>query len=160
MVADVANEITSKYLESFRRCPDNVEISLDVWRKHLWSQALTNKHQHLSHEIYRMWLDLRYKNLELKPETVSLLQYLRHGHYLAIITNGTSNAQWEKIHRLNLSELFDCILVSGDMKWEKPDENIFFAACDYLDVKPCDCMMVGDKLETDIEVGYLLQSFR
>lgn len=160
MEADVAKQITSKYLESFRRCPDNVEISLDVWRQHLWSQALTNKHKHLSHEIYQMWLDLRYKNLELKPESVSLLQYLRQGHYLAIITNGTSNAQWEKIRRLNLSELFDCIVVSGDMKWEKPDENIFFAACDYLDVKPSDCVMVGDKLETDIEVGYLVQSFR
>lgn len=157
---DIANEITSSYLDAFRRCPDNIDISLDVWRQHLWGQALTKKYQHLSQEIYRKWLELRYKNLALKPDTIALLQLLRQSYYLAIITNGTSNAQWEKVNRLNLAKYFDCILVSGDVKWEKPDEHIFFAACDYLDVKPIDCCMIGDKLETDIEVGYTVQNCR
>lgn len=135
-------------------------MPLDVWRQHLWSQALSNKYNYLTAEIYRKWLELRYKYLELKPEAIALLQSLRHSYYLAIITNGPSNAQWEKINRLHLTKYFDCILVSGDLPWEKPDPHIFYAACTHLDVKPSECVMVGDKLETDIQVGYTVQIIR
>ncbi|XP_031629983.1 N-acylneuraminate-9-phosphatase [Contarinia nasturtii] len=149
---DVADEITSTYLHNFRRCPDNIDLSLDVWRQHLWCQALSqHKYNSLTSAIYEKWLELRYKYLELKPETLALLQSLRSCYRLAILTNGPSNAQWEKINRLHLTKYFDCILVSGDLPWEKPDPNIFYAACNHLGVAPSECVMVGDKLETDIQ---------
>lgn len=74
---------------------------------------------------------------------------------MGLITNGPSNAQWEKVDKLNLKKYFDCILVSGDLPWEKPDPNIFFDACNYLGVQPRQCIMIGDKLETDIQVGFI-----
>lgn len=154
---ETAAEITSTYLHNFRQCPDNTDLSLDVWRQHLWSQALSHKYQYLTVDIYQKWLELRYKYLELKPDTVGLLQSLRSSYHLAIISNGTSNAQWEKINRLHLTKYFDCILVSGDLPWEKPDANIFYAACNHMGVQPSECVMIGDKLETDIQVGYTVQ---
>lgn len=160
MPCDAAEEITSNYLHNFRSCPDNTDLSLDVWRQHLWSQALANQYNYLAADMYEKWLELRYKYLELKPDTLALLQSLRSNHNLAIITNGPSNAQWEKINRLHLTKYFDCILVSGDLPWEKPNENIFYAACNHLDVTPNECVMVGDKLETDIEVGYTVKIYR
>lgn len=72
---------------------------------------------------------------------------------LGLITNGPSNAQWEKINRLNLKSYFDVILVSGDLAWEKPNPRIFQEACRYLGVEPYQCIMVGDKMETDILGG-------
>ncbi|XP_066142502.1 N-acylneuraminate-9-phosphatase isoform X2 [Euwallacea fornicatus] len=42
---------------------------------------------------------------------------------------------------------------AGDLSYEKPDKNIFFQACEILNVNPKNCLMVGDKLETDIEGG-------
>lgn len=138
---------------AFRKCPENTDVSLDVWRQHLWNEALPIEYKHLSNDIYQKWLDLRYKYLELKPEIITLLQLLRQSYFLAIITNGSSAAQWEKIQRLNLAKYFDCILVSSELPWEKPDPRIFYAVCNYLDVKPCECIMIGDKIETDIEVG-------
>lgn len=89
----------------------------------------------------------------LTQDLVTLLQSLRQCYRLAIITNGPSNAQWEKVQRLNLTTLFDCILVSADLPWEKPNPNIFYAACKYLGVDPENCVMIGDKIETDIQVG-------
>lgn len=71
-----------------------------------------------------------------------------------MITNGPSRAQWEKVERLQLKDYFDCILVSGDLPWEKPDQKIFQQACQLLGVEPRNCIMVGDKLETDIQVLY------
>lgn len=104
-------------------------------------------------EIYLKWLQLRYQNLALTPEIISLLNILRQRYMLSLITNGPSRAQWEKIQRLQLQNHFDIILVSGDLPWEKPNQKIFIEACDYLGVEPHQCIMVGDKLETDILGG-------
>lgn len=151
---DLASEITSAYLRAFRHCPDNPDVPLDAWRQLLWSQALPDAHKHLANQLYHNWLDLRYKYLELSTELIALLLSLRESYLLAIITNGPSNAQWEKINRLNINKYFDCILVSSDLPWEKPDPRIFSAACNYLGVTPDHCVMIGDKLETDIQVCY------
>lgn len=117
-------------------------------------QSLPDTHTHLAGALYNDWLELRYKYLELTPETVALLQLLRQSYLLAIITNGPSNAQWEKINRLKLNKYFDLFVVSGDLPWEKPNAQIFHSACNYLGVEPGNCIMIGDKLETDIQVGY------
>lgn len=150
---DIAVETTTTFLKAFRCCPDNPAVPLNEWRQHLWSQALPDTHKHLALDIFHVWLELRYRYLMLTPEIVALLQSLRQCYLLAIITNGPSNAQWEKVDKLNLSKMFDCILVSDDLPWEKPNPNIFYAACNYLGVEPKNCVMIGDKLETDIQVG-------
>lgn len=79
----------------------------------------------------------------------------REDYLLGLITNGPSRAQWQKIGRLGLRKYFDCVLVSGDLPWEKPDQHIFLEACKLLKVEPRNCIMVGDKLETDILVTIL-----
>lgn len=131
-------------------------MSLDQWRSELWRNALPEKYQHLAYEIYEQWLAYRYHYLQLPSELVQMLRQLRKNYLLAIISNGPSNAQWEKIHKLGLSmgknSLFDFILISGDCEWEKPDARIFHAACNYLGVSPQNCIMIGDKLDTDIKV--------
>lgn len=104
-------------------------------------------------EIYRKWVQLRYHYLSLTPEITSLLKQLRTYYLLGLITNGPSSAQWEKIQKLDLENLFDIILVSGDLPYEKPNSKIFEKACGFLGVEPKQCLMVGDKLETDILGG-------
>lgn len=81
---------------------------------------------------------------------MTTLYELRKDYHLGVITNGPSTSQWEKIDRLKLREHFDIILVSGDLPWEKPNRMIFQEACLYLGVEPDQCIMIGDKLETDI----------
>lgn len=58
---------------------------------------------------------------------------------------------------LELDSLFDSIIVSGDCVHEKPAAEIFDMACKHLQVQPNQCMMVGDKLETDILGGIKAQ---
>ncbi|XP_061390728.1 N-acylneuraminate-9-phosphatase [Musca vetustissima] len=150
-----ANYSTQNFLKSFRRCPDNCQTSLDIWRTHLWHEALPPKYKQLANTIYPIWLTLRYRYLAIPQEYVHLLQNLRKHYMLALITNGPSNAQWEKVRQLDVQQYFDCLLVSGDLPWEKPNPNIFYATCKYLNVQPKQCCMVGDKLESDIKGGNL-----
>ncbi|XP_030378482.1 N-acylneuraminate-9-phosphatase [Scaptodrosophila lebanonensis] len=155
---DDATLATQTFLKSFRRCPDSSQTSLDCWRTHLWRESLQPKHKHLAEQVYTKWLKLRYRYLAVPPDYVQLLQRMRRaGYALALITNGPSNAQWEKVHRLHVREYFDCVLVSSDLPWEKPHPEIFYAACNFLGVKPQTCAMIGDKLETDIKGGHLAQ---
>ncbi|XP_017870155.1 PREDICTED: N-acylneuraminate-9-phosphatase [Drosophila arizonae] len=155
---DDANLATQNFLKSFRRCPDNSQTSLDSWRTHLWRESLQQKHKHLAEQIYPQWLKLRYRYLAIPPDYVQLLQRMRRaGYLLALITNGPSNAQREKINKLHVRGHFDCVLVSSDLPWEKPHPEIFYAACNFLGVKPHECAMIGDKLETDIKGGHLAQ---
>lgn len=156
MQKNEADCCSASYLKAFRKCPENPSMSLNQWRSELWRNALPKKYQHLAYQIYEQWLHYRYHFLQLPSELVQMLRQLRKNYLLAIISNGPSNAQWEKIHNLGLNmgknSLFDFILVSGDCEWEKPDARIFNAACNYLGVAPQNCIMIGDKLETDIKV--------
>jgi len=147
---DASAKITTTYLKQFRKCPDNATLTLDAWRTILWSKALGHKYSYLAKKVYERWLYLRYHYMMLAPNTVSMLRQFRKKYLLGLITNGPSNAQWEKIYKLSLQQYFDVILVSGDLPWEKPQAEIFQKACHFLNVRPEDCIMVGDKLETDI----------
>ncbi|XP_033170030.1 N-acylneuraminate-9-phosphatase [Drosophila mauritiana] len=155
---DDATQATQNFLKAFRRCPDNSQTSLDSWRTHLWRESLPARHKHLAEQIYPKWLKLRYRYLAVPADYVQLLLRMRQaGYALALITNGPSNAQWEKVAELNVRGYFDCVLVSSDLPWEKPHPEIFYAACNFLNVKPQECVMIGDKLETDIKGGHLAQ---
>ena len=93
-------------LKLFRKCPDNVIHTLDVWRISLWSRALGEKYSYLAKKIYERWLCLRYYYLTLPSDIVSMLHQLRLKYLLGLITNGPSNAQWEKIRKLSLETIF------------------------------------------------------
>ncbi|XP_011310128.1 N-acylneuraminate-9-phosphatase [Fopius arisanus] len=150
---ETAAKITGNYLKQFRKCPDNSAYDLDTWRSSLWAKALGQKYSHITTKIYERWLYLRYYYLKMSPDTVEMLVELRKKYLLGLITNGPSSAQREKITRLELSPYFDIVLVSGDLPWEKPQVEIFLEACRSLGVRPSSCIMVGDKLESDIKGG-------
>jgi putative hydrolase of the HAD superfamily len=90
--------------------------------------------------------------MEPLPEAIDTVRWLRElGCRLALLTNGAGPAQRKKISRFNLTDLFDAILVEGEVGFGKPDERIYNLALQKLDVVPSDAWMVGDNLEWDIE---------
>lgn len=152
MSVNEAEKCSTEYLKAFRKCPDNGS-GLDKHRGNLWRECLPDGYKHIYLEIYDLWLKYRYTFLGMAEELLNLLRRLRSNYLVALITNGPSEAQWEKIHMLNLTNLFDCILVSSDLQWEKPHPLIFQTACNYLNVAPNNCIMIGDQLNTDIIVS-------
>ncbi|XP_075223755.1 N-acylneuraminate-9-phosphatase isoform X2 [Lycorma delicatula] len=150
-----SESVSQTFLENFCKCPDNPKIRMDNWHVSLWRNALPENYKFLAEEIYLAWISMRYKYLALDEKVIKMLKRLKGdcNYNLALITNGSPAAQWQKINVLNLSNYFDVILVSGDWPWEKPDVNIFFKACESLGVSPNNCVMVGDKIEVDIAGG-------
>ncbi|XP_053614122.1 N-acylneuraminate-9-phosphatase isoform X1 [Plodia interpunctella] len=150
---NMAVESASNFLRAFRARPDDDSYALDEWPAHLWRNCLPKNYRHIAKNISAEWLKLRFQYLALTNDVIHLLETLREDYLLGLITNGPSRAQWQKIDRLGLRKYFDCLLVSGDLPWEKPDQEIFLEACKLLNVEPRSCIMVGDKLETDIKGG-------
>ena len=89
----------------------------------------------------------------IKPfdDAVSTVKWLRsQGCCLALLTNGGSSGQRQKIDRFNLAPLFDAILIEGEVGFGKPDPRIYTHALATLGVAASETWMIGDNLEWDV----------
>lgn len=90
-------------------------------------------------------------NATLMDQAAEILQALKSGYRLGLITNGKTEIQYGKIDRLGIRDLFECILVSEEVGVKKPDPRIFELALDRLRLRPDECVYVGDHPRNDIE---------
>uniref|UniRef100_A0A4D5R9V3 N-acylneuraminate-9-phosphatase n=1 Tax=Scolopendra viridis TaxID=118503 RepID=A0A4D5R9V3_SCOVI len=153
---ECARELVGEYLKCFRANPQDPipgRTDLDSWRKLLWAYALGPDWDYLLDKVYPLWKKTRFENLLFSDQVRSMLKSLRKRYKLALITNGPSEAQWEKMQKLNARDYFDIILVSGDYPFEKPDPAIYQVVFETLGVSADECIMVGDTLGTDIQGG-------
>jgi putative hydrolase of the HAD superfamily len=85
------------------------------------------------------------------PDAIDTVRWLKsRGIRLALLTNGAGAAQRTKIARFGLTDLFDAILVEGEVGVGKPEERIYRRAIELLGVRPSDAWMIGDNLEWDV----------
>lgn len=91
-----------------------------------------------------------FERLELYYDAVETLQQLRQRFKLGLITNGPSQIQRAKIEQFRLKDLFDLLIVSGEVGVAKPDPGIFQLALEQFELKPEQALYVGDSLEFDL----------
>lgn len=73
------------------------------------------------------------------------------GYKIGLITNGSHELQYKKLGMLELTDLFDEIIVSGDTPYQKPDERIFLMMAERMGVEPSEMMYVGDHPLNDVD---------
>jgi putative hydrolase of the HAD superfamily len=89
--------------------------------------------------------------MEPLPQALDTVRWLRDsGRRLALLTNGAGPAQRKKIVRFGLAELFEVVLIEGELGFGKPDERVYRRALDVLNVTAEEAWMVGDNLEWDV----------
>jgi len=76
---------------------------------------------------------------------LTLLRLRESGHRLYIATRGNSIKQWDKLIRLRLALFFGKVFVC-----ESKDEDFYRQVASQLGSKSSDCVMVGDREDTDI----------
>ncbi|MBQ6559548.1 MAG: HAD family hydrolase [Erysipelotrichaceae bacterium] len=81
---------------------------------------------------------------------IETLEALKGKYRMAILSNGDSKSQHDKIDALPLAEYFDEIFVSGDYDYQKPEPEIYEMVAKELGVECEECMMIGDVFSTDI----------
>jgi len=92
-------------------------------------------------------------------ETLSILR--KKNHKLGIITNGTLEAQKNKIKCLGIERFFDEILYAREFgkRYEKPHVKPFIEICKRLKIKPYQSVYIGDNPVIDFigakKVGFV-----
>jgi HAD superfamily hydrolase (TIGR01549 family) len=85
------------------------------------------------------------------PGAIHLLHVLRNrGLRTAIVTNNLVDEQMDKLQHCKLLELIDCIVISEEAGYVKPDVRIFERALTRLECDPHEAVMIGDSWENDI----------
>jgi putative hydrolase of the HAD superfamily len=105
----------------------------------------------LPSKIAQTYGSLRNRHIQPFADALETVRWLRgHGCRLALLTNGNGAAQRRKIDRFRLADLFDLILIEGELGIGKPDPRIYQRALADLAVRPSDTWMAGDNLEWDV----------
>lgn len=78
-------------------------------------------------------------------QTVELVKELK-GHYaLGMLTNAPSRYSLDqRFQPGELDELFDVVVVSGEVGWDKPAPEIYTMTVEKLGVKPEECLFIDD----------------
>jgi len=142
-----ANEFNTAWPETERRCGTVLETRTVLWRQLLngVDDALCVRLAHAYDEIRRE------TGVRLYPGVRETLDALGASYRLGLLTNGSTEMQWEKLRDLGIESLFDAIVVAGDHGVYKPDEVVFRLLAERLDCGTDRILFVGDNYEADIQ---------
>ncbi len=103
------------------------------------------------------------KYIVMLPGAIDVLKEIKkRGYILGCITNGVSSLQNIKLDTAGIRDMFDVVVVSGDIGIYKPDRRIFDEACRRAGVENEKALFVGDHPINDIKgaLGADMQAVR
>jgi putative hydrolase of the HAD superfamily len=125
------------------------DLRREVWRRTL--EQLGRVEPELVDEVSEIHHRHELENYVMFDDVVPLLDALsENGVKVAVLTNGATDTQREKLHALALTERFDAIIVSGEHGAAKPDPAIFERALDAVGARADRVAHVGDSLRADV----------
>lgn len=102
-------------------------------------------------KIFDSYQEIYEKNWKTFDDAEEVLDELKAKYKLAIVSNGNSMQQRKKIRLTGLDKYFTNIFISSEVGYVKPQKEIFLKACEAINVKPENTVMIGDKYKVDIE---------
>lgn len=125
-----------------------------AYRRESWRVALADQgvdDDALAAELGEIFGSERRRRHGVFDDAREALTAVRRSHRLGLLTNGASCLQREKLAASGFADLFDAVVVSGDVGVGKPDRRVFDHALALLGADPASTTMVGDNLVKDID---------
>ncbi len=91
--------------------------------------------------------------LKLYPRVVPTLLALKKNYKLAIVSDAPILQAHMRLVMLNIDDFFDVVVTAADVRKQKTTAAPFNAALRELGVKPNEAMMVGDRVERDVNTA-------
>ena len=128
---------------------DGAAVSLEAWRRALRKCGCTDASvaEHTA-RIFRQQSCAAYRLFDDTHDLVAAAKGARIP--LALITNGASDTQRDKLAALGIGHWFDTVVISGEVGLAKPDPRIFEVAVEALAVERDAVWHVGDSLSSDV----------
>ena len=129
-------------------------LDLDAARREIVRASLASlgaEAPGLAEKIAERYRALRHLGIQPLEDAIETVRWLRdRGCRLALLTNGAAAAQRSKVTRFQLAELFEAILIEGELGYGKPDPRVYRIALEELSAAPAETWMAGDNLEWDV----------
>ena len=90
------------------------------------------------------------KYYRISQEVKNVIEILSKNHILSLISNNFSNFSLELLKRDQLYNRFKFVVIPPELNTKKPHEKIFLHLMKKANVKATECLVIGDRLETDI----------
>lgn len=146
----IANEIIAvnhSIWEDEKKRPKG-NFSFNELRKAIVKEALC--HLDIENSEIIDWLVFHYSYYKHEAVYVfedvfeTLTELKNRGYLIALLTNGDSTFQREKIKRFDLVKLFDGIFIDGEQGVGKPEKQAYENVLRMFDVQPFEACMIGD----------------
>lgn len=128
-----------------------------TFQRQLWELALAEQGINdlaLAERLAAIFREERSTCYRVFADVEAALSDFRQRYTLALLTNGASDLQREKIEASCLGHYFDVVVVSGEVGIGKPEPGVFTHVLERLDIAPEQAVMVGDSLPRDIQGAY------
>ena len=159
---DIAEEERARKLDEMEELVDGGYKDREVYFPELIELWKWDNHPELQ-ELYDSFNYDFGKYIVMLPGAIDVLNEIKkRGYILGCITNGVSSLQNIKLDTAGIRDMFDVVVVSGDIGIYKPDRRIFDAACERAGVENQKALFVGDHPINDIEgaLGADMQAVR
>ena len=80
----------------------------------------------------------------------TLIELIKMGLKLAVVSDAPSKEAWLRLCYINFHHYFDAVITYDESRERKPSAVPFQMALEKLQLKPEDCLMIGDWAERDI----------
>ncbi|MFA5404212.1 MAG: TIGR02253 family HAD-type hydrolase [Ignavibacteria bacterium] len=80
----------------------------------------------------------------------TLIELIKMGMKLAVVSDAPSKEAWLRLSYINFHHLFDVVITYDDTFDKKPSPIPFNLALKRLNLKPNECLMIGDWAERDM----------
>lgn len=90
--------------------------------------------------------------VDFPEENRSILEYVqKKGFKMAIVSNfDYAPTAYDLIDKFEIRNLFEVIIISGDVGWRKPKDIIFRITIDNLAIEADEALFVGDNYKADV----------
>jgi uncharacterized protein len=158
LVAERYNISAIRFKEEFERArssleaksPDPKDYGRDVWMtmafKALSMRVPYDEIKQLEREYWRFCESL----VRLYPGVEKMLKRIRLKKAVLTDADGDKIIKMRRIRNLGVDKLVDVIVTSNDIGANKPDVRNFLMTAKLLKVEPEECVMVGDRPQTDL----------
>lgn len=141
------------YKIRFHEVTENTDISAEEFEAKAIEFASRNKSgDHEAAKFFGLTLPKWHKEAErLYPDAENTLKILsENGYKLGIIANQSFGTA-ERLQNWGIRKYIDLVIASAEEGVSKPDPKIFKLALEKADCKPENAVMVGDRIDNDIE---------
>jgi len=101
--------------------------------------------------VYANYVDEYVKVIKMYDDVQPCLDALSKSFMLGIVSNGNYERIYRFIEKNKLDKYFTSIIISEEMGLQKPHPFLFRACIMEMGLKQNECMMVGDRFDTDIK---------